>query len=92
MPEVCTGRPARNPRSPGAILRGLAAVAALFAGAVDALVTAFLGVPRLGWLAQRVGEMTAEEYRRGAWDVYADAEVIADPAPAGPDGCQEGDS
>jgi hypothetical protein len=91
MPEVYTGRRARTPRSPKAVLRGLAAVAALFAGAADALLTAFLGVPRLGWLARRAGETAASEYRRAAWGAV-DAELIDDPAPAGTAAQQEGDS
>ena len=78
MPEVYTKRPARTPRSPQAVLRGLAAVAALFAGAADALLTAFLGVPRLGWLAQRVCETAAGEYQRRAWNAV-EAEVIDAP-------------
>jgi hypothetical protein len=91
MPQVYTGRPARTPRSPRAVLRGLAAVAALFAGAADALVTAFLGVPRLGWLAQRAGEAAASEYRRRAWDAV-DAELIDDPGDRRGSAHQEGDS
>jgi hypothetical protein len=92
MPEVYTERRARTPRSPRAVLRGLAAVAALFAGAADALVSAFLGVPRLGWLAQRAGEAAADEYRRAASGAI-DAELIDDdPAPAGTAAQQEGDT
>jgi hypothetical protein len=90
MPEVCTERHARTPRSPRDVLRGLAAVAALFAGAADALVSAFLGVPRLGWLARRVGETAAEEYRRRAWNAV-DAEVIDDPGDRPGMAHQEGD-
>ena len=88
MPEVYTERErrARTPRSPRAVLRGLAAVAALFAGAADALVSAFLGVPRMGWLARRVGETAASEYRRRAWGAVADAEVIDDPGDGPGDG------
>ena len=81
MPEVYTVRAerrARTPRSPRGVLRGLAAVAALFAGAADALLSAFLGVPRLGWLARRVGEAAAGEYRRRAWDAV-EAELIDAP-------------
>ena len=91
MPDVYTARPARTPRSPRAVLRGLAAVAALFAGAADALVTAFLGVPRLGWLARRAGEAAADEYRRGAWNLI-DAELIDDPGDGPGADHQEGDS
>ena len=93
MPEVYTERErrARTPRSPRAVLRGLAAVAALFAGAADSLVSAFLGVPRLGWLAQRAGQEAADAYQRGAWGAI-DADIIDDPAPAGTAAQQEGDT
>jgi hypothetical protein len=91
MPDVYTERRARTPRSPRAVLRGLAAVAALFAGAADALITAALGVPRVGWLARRAGEAAASEYRRGAWDAV-DAEVIDDPGDGPGADQQEGDS
>lgn len=89
MPEVYTRRSARTPRSARAVLRGLAAVAALFAGAADALVSACLGIPRMGWMAQQVGETAAGEYRRRAYDAV-DAELIDDPAPAGTAAQQEG--
>lgn len=78
MAPVQTGRKAGTPRTPGAVMRGLLAVAALFAGAADALVSAWLGLPRLGWLARRIGEATASEYRRGAFGAI-DAEIIDDP-------------
>jgi hypothetical protein len=91
MPDVYAGRRARTPRSPRAILRGLAAVAALFAGAADALVSAFLGVPRLGWVARRVGETAVGEYRRSAWGAV-DAELIDDPGDRRGPAQQEGDS
>jgi hypothetical protein len=90
MPDVYTERPAPAPRSARDVLRGLAAVAALFAGAADALVSACLGIPRMGWLAQKVGETAASEYRRRAHNAV-DAELIDDPAPAGTAKQQEGD-
>jgi hypothetical protein len=84
MPEPYTepsaSQPARAPHSLRDVLRGLFAVAGLFAGAADALVTAFLGVPRLGWLARRAGEAAARTYRRAAWEAAdEDAEIIDDP-------------
>jgi hypothetical protein len=91
MAPAQTGRRARTPRSPWAVLRGLAAVAGLFASAADALVSACLGLPRLGWVARRVGETAASEYRRRAWDAE-DADIIDDPATAGTAAQQEGDS
>jgi hypothetical protein len=58
-----------------AVRRGVAAVVALVLTAVDALVTARLGLPRLAWMGRRVGRELAEEYRRGYHDAR-DAEVI----------------
>jgi hypothetical protein len=78
MAPVQTARKTGTPRTPGAVMRGLLAVAALFAGAADALVSAWLGLPRLGWVARRVGEAAASEYRRGAFNAI-DAEIIDDP-------------
>jgi hypothetical protein len=91
MPEVYTGRRTRTPRSPRAVLRGLAGIAALFAGAADALLSALLGIPRLGWIARRVGETAASEYRRCARGAV-DAEVINDPGDGRANAQQEGDS
>lgn len=71
-------RQARTPRNPRAVIRGLAAVAGLFLGAADSLVTAWLGIPRLGWLGRRVADITGDTYRRRAWDSVADAEVVED--------------
>jgi len=75
-----TERPTRTPRTPRAVLRGLGGVAALFAGAADALLSAWLGLPRMGWVARRVGEAAASEYRRRAHDAI-EAEIIPDDGP-----------
>jgi hypothetical protein len=58
-----------------AVLRGLAAVAVFLLSALDALLAAWLGVPRLGWLARRLASQCGDRYRNGAWRV-ADAQVI----------------
>jgi hypothetical protein len=44
-----------------AVARGVVAVLVLLLGAVDAWVTAVLGVPRVSWLVREM----AGEYRRG---------------------------
>lgn len=67
-----------SPSRPGrarATLRGLAAVLTHLLGALDALVTARLGIPPLAWLARRTGHAIADEYRRG-YAGAVDAEVI----------------
>lgn len=56
-------------------VRGFAAALLLILGAVDALVTARFGLPRLAWMGRRVGREIADEYRRGCHDAR-DAEVI----------------
>ena len=58
-----------------ATARGLAAAVLLVLGAIDALVTARFGLPRLAWMSRRVGRGLADEYRRGYHDA-CDAEVI----------------
>lgn len=58
-----------------AIGRGLVAVAALLLTALDALITARLGLPRLAWVGRRVRREIADEYRRGYHDAQ-DTEVI----------------
>lgn len=57
-----------------AVRRGVTAVAFLLLGALDALLTARLGIPRLAWLSRKVGREIADEYRRGYHDAV-DAEV-----------------
>jgi hypothetical protein len=59
------------------ILRGLAAVAALLATAVDALITAVIGIPPVTWALRRIRRAIGEEYRRG-YHGAVDAEVIED--------------
>lgn len=85
-----TERATRTPRSAVAVLRGLAAVAYLFISAADELVSALIGIPRMGWMAGQVGDLAADRYRRAAHNAV-DAEVIDDtpgddvPGSAGPD-------
>lgn len=55
--------------------RGVAAAVLLVLGAVDALVTARFGLPRLAWIGRRVSREIADEYRCGYHDAR-DAEVI----------------
>lgn len=82
----CNEHPARTPRNLRAILRGLAAVAGLFLSAADELVSALIGIPRMGWLAGRVAEEASDRYRRAAW-AAVDAELVDDtPDPPGPSG------
>lgn len=57
-----------------AVRRGVTAVAFLLLGALDALLTARLGIPRLAWLGRKLGREIADEYRRGYHDAV-DAEV-----------------
>jgi hypothetical protein len=80
MAPVHPARRAAAPRSPRAIARGLAAVAALFLTAADALVTAALGLPRLAWVARRVATACGDEYRRARWGAVDVTEVI-EPGP-----------
>jgi hypothetical protein len=83
MSAPVPARLARTPRSPVAVLRGLAAVAVFLLSAVDALLAAWLGVPRLGWLADRLASACGERYRSGAWHA-PDAQVIDDVGTDGP--------
>lgn len=61
-----------------AVARGLWAVFVLLATAVDALVTAWLGVPPLAWLGRRIGRVIADEYRRGYHNARDAEEVLDD--------------
>lgn len=66
--------------------RGLAAVARLLLTALDALITAAIGIPPIGWCARRVAGLIRETYRIGRFGepsgctalavVVIDAEVI----------------
>lgn len=70
--------------------RGLAAVAAFLLSAVDALVTAALGVPPIAWTARQLAAMVREAYRLGQYGepstctdlavVVLDGEVIDEEA------------
>lgn len=57
------------------VSRGLLAVTVFLFGALDALITARLGIPRLAWLGRRVGRAIADEYRRGYHNAI-DVEII----------------
>ncbi len=59
----------------GPVLRGLLAVLAMVATAVDALVTAVLGTAPLAPRLRRAGRVLADEYRAGHAGAV-DAEVI----------------
>lgn len=48
-----------------AAAHGLLAVLCLLVSSVDALITARVGIPRLAYLARRVRQELASEYRRG---------------------------
>ncbi|TDC55586.1 hypothetical protein E1281_11675 [Actinomadura sp. KC345] len=61
----------------GPVVRGLLAVLALLATAVDALVTALLGTAPLAPRLHRAGRIVADEYRAGHAGAV-DAEVVDD--------------
>lgn len=61
----------------GPVLRGLLAVLALVATAMDALVTALLGTAPLTPRLRRAGRVLADEYRAGHAGAV-DAEVVDD--------------
>jgi hypothetical protein len=85
-PQALPSRPVR--RSPWAIVRGVVAVALLIAGALDALVSAWLGTPRLGWLARRAAAACVDEYRLRASGAV-DAIVVSDVADGQDDAREE---
>jgi hypothetical protein len=60
------------------VARGVWFVVVLLATALDALLTALIGVPPLTWFARRIGRALADEYRRGYHDAV-DADVVEDP-------------
>lgn len=64
------------------VLRGCWAVALLLLTALDALITAVLGIRPLAPLAARLGRALADEYRAGTHD-WINAEVIEDDDPEG---------
>jgi hypothetical protein len=57
--------PTYPPRTWRSVLRGLAAVAGLFLSALDALVTARIGIPRVAWCARWLGRTVATAYQLG---------------------------
>lgn len=66
------------------VLRGLLAVVALLGGALDALITAAVGIPRLAWITTHLARMVASEYRRGYHNAI-DVEILTDtPTPSPP--------
>lgn len=68
--------------------RGLAVAAALILSALDALATAALGIPPIGWLARRSAALVRDAYRYGRYGApssctdlavaVVDAEIIDD--------------
>lgn len=66
--------------------RGLTAVARLLLAALDALVTAAIGIPPIAWCARRLGGAIRDQYRLGRFGepstrtdlavVVVDAEVL----------------
>lgn len=83
--NAMTYTPRRTWRAVG---HGLAAVARLLLSALDALITAAVGIPPIAWLARQVGALIRETYRLGRYGepssctdlavVVVDAEVIND--------------
>jgi hypothetical protein len=64
-------------RSVRGVARGVWFVLVLLGTAVDALLTALIGVPPLTWLARRIDQTLTDEYRRGYHNAV-DAEVVED--------------
>jgi hypothetical protein len=74
------------PFSLAGVIRGLAAVVALFTSAFDHLITAAAGIPPIAWCARQAAEVIRDTYRRGRFGppstrtdiepVVIDAEVI----------------
>lgn len=60
-----------------AVARGLLAVLICLLGAVDALITSHLGIPRLTWLVRTWTREIADEYRR-CYHGARDADVVHD--------------
>lgn len=68
--------------------RGLVAVARLLLSALDALITAAIGIPPIGWCARQIGALIRETYRLGRFGepstrtdlavIVIDAEIISD--------------
>lgn len=66
--------------------RGLAAVARLLLSALDALITAAIGIPPIGWCVRRLAGAIRETYRLGRFGepstrtdlavIVVDAEII----------------
>jgi hypothetical protein len=86
--QALSAHPVR--RSLWAVARGVVAVAVFIVSALDALLAAWLGTPRLGWLARRAAAACADEYRLRASGAV-DAVLVADeddPEPAA-DGGQD---
>jgi hypothetical protein len=59
-----TSAPSRPRR--GGVVRGLLAVAALLITAADALITALIGIPPIGWMWRQVAAVITSTYRRAA--------------------------
>ena len=65
------------------VARGLLAVAVLVAGALDALVTAAIGVPPVAWTTRRLARLVRDAYRIGR---YGPPSTCTDLAVVVPDG------
>lgn len=82
--QALSAHPVR--RSLWAVARGVVAVAVFIVSALDALLSAWLGTPRLGWLARRAAVACADEYRlraAGAVDAVVVEDDVYEPAAAG---------
>jgi hypothetical protein len=58
---------APGPARQGGAWRGVLAVIALFVTAADALATALIGIPPVGWLCGQVAAVIRSTYRRAAY-------------------------
>jgi hypothetical protein len=76
-------RPRRRKGRYRAAMRGWLAMAALDLSAVDALVTAVLGVPPLAYMARRICEVYRRAYRSAAYPA-ASCSSAAYPAASSP--------
>ena len=72
--NAMTYTPARTWRTVG---RGLAAVARLLLTALDALITAAVGIPPVGWIARQVGVVIRETYRLGRFGPPSPSREVA---------------
>jgi hypothetical protein len=69
-----TYTPARTWRTVG---RGLTAVARLLLTALDALITAAVGIPPIAWCARQAGAVIQETYRIGRFGPPSKSREVA---------------